>query len=858
MQLSIGDDGQEHSDWGGSQKPPRDLKKVFLVAGLGALSWVATFVGMLELIEANMGDLPLIHKVIVGFSVAMLMTMIIWLLDQMFSQIPFTTKLLYGIGYVFLSIISIGFGFGFYWKVLESRSEASRSAESAVGQVQGSLYAASTRLDQLQSTLTSLTAISRQKADIERQNGTSCPNSKPGDGPRRKMRDDDAARFSYASDFVKTRGTQVKTELTALDEDLAKIVKSDPATFDARTGTRNEFMKGLGRKLDMTVTGFNAFRGDPQLKQIRADLAERAEKTSFIDTKGAAYACPDAQLQSALRGVVRAIDQLPEIEKPKIAAVEGAEATIEAFRRLTATFYGLISFKLPPSADEMRELQKKAVLSAESGALAKLPQFEQAGLSKRDYVPLAVAIFVDICLLLVSMGRPLNVFASIQHKMKEAESGPIYRILQRFYLVYEDERQKDVRICPLIDVLHHVIYEANGKYHAAVPLSVPKYVLDEDHRGGKARFVRVPVPEPASRAIEVRALSTLFASLEPFGIYRRTPSLYATMRVRHKLRAQASYFAEAPGFRIYTFGNNRWPEMILGAIMGAARRVEQRNKAQAEAAPQLREPPLEALEKRLRQEETRWPEEAPKPKHGYRRRPIEAVGATFGADPELARAFADYDAREQAERARQQRTRSGLETIRPGMESAESALPRMEDGKTEPRPAPRAPAGEREAASGGGDNVVHIGDLRPGQSPAASISAPQGPFTASAGTSNTLRQALAVAEQEPLPRIFAGQAAPAPTVDADQVVETPEARLEPKIEPRVDVTMRERTVTFSVPAADGRLPDAITGLGDEPAIDALDPTDTLENAVQSLAALAAPQVLSASPSDLGFPPDGGG
>ena len=63
-------DGEEDS-------PRRDLKKLFLVAGLGTLSWVATYVGMLELIQANMGDLPLVHKLIVGFSVAMLMTMII-------------------------------------------------------------------------------------------------------------------------------------------------------------------------------------------------------------------------------------------------------------------------------------------------------------------------------------------------------------------------------------------------------------------------------------------------------------------------------------------------------------------------------------------------------------------------------------------------------------------------------------------------------------------------------------------------------------------------------------------------------------------------------------------------------------
>ena len=67
-------------------------------------------------------------------------------LDQMFSPIDWFTRLSYLFGYVFLTIISVGFGFGFYWKVLESRSEAARSAESAVGQVQSSLHGAATRL----------------------------------------------------------------------------------------------------------------------------------------------------------------------------------------------------------------------------------------------------------------------------------------------------------------------------------------------------------------------------------------------------------------------------------------------------------------------------------------------------------------------------------------------------------------------------------------------------------------------------------------------------------------------------------------------------------------------------------------
>ena len=169
--------------------------------------------------------------------------------------------------------------------MLESRGEASRSAESAVSQVQNSLHAASTRLEQLQATLVQLTHISTDKAELERTKGTSCPNSKPGDGPRRKMREEDAQRFSFASEFVKGRVGAVKGDMGALNGDLAKIVSTDASTFDPKTGTRNEFMRALGRKLDLTVTGFNAFRTDPQLRQIRTDLADRAERTTFGDGK---------------------------------------------------------------------------------------------------------------------------------------------------------------------------------------------------------------------------------------------------------------------------------------------------------------------------------------------------------------------------------------------------------------------------------------------------------------------------------------------------------------------------------------------------------------------------------------------
>jgi hypothetical protein len=532
--------------------PPRDIKKLVLVTGLGILSWVATYVGMLELIEANMGDLPLVHKLIIGFSVAMLMTMIIWLLDQIFSPVGAMTRLFYVAGYVFLSVISVGFGFGFYWKVLESRAESTRSAESAVTSVQTSLNAASTRLEQLNATLLQLATISREKAETERVKGTSCPNSKPGDGPRRKMRDDDAARFSFASDFVSGRVAAVKADMSALDGDLAKIATGDKSTIDLKSGTRNEFMKALSRKLDMTVSGFNALRTDPQLKQLRADLTERAERTTFGDPKSGGFVCPDTQLSQALRGAARAIAELPVLEKPVIAAVEGSEATIEAFRRLTATFYGLLSFKMPPSADELRELQKKAIQQVEGG---KPPPeaTEGGGLSKRDYVPLAIAIFVDICLLLVSIGRPVHRLHGLVPKMREAERGPVIEILSRFNEIHRDQGIREN-----FELFRHVVFDVAGAYYVAVPLDAPLHVDAETREALR---------------VEAQLLSNLFTSFEQDRIFRRTWTPF-TKTVRSKLRRQGSKFAESEAFRIYRFHDGAWSEIILGAVMGAARRAE--------------------------------------------------------------------------------------------------------------------------------------------------------------------------------------------------------------------------------------------------------------------------------------------
>ena len=828
---SSGGDG-----WAAPEKPKRDIKKFFLVLGLGVLSWVATYVGMLELIEANMGELPLVHKLITAFSVAMLMTMIIWLLDQLFAPVGLFTKTLYAAGYLFLSIISVGFGFGFYWKVLESRSEASRSAEGAISQVQGSLYAASTRLEQLSSTLESLKMISLQKAEMERANGTSCLNSKPGEGPRRKMREDDASRFSFASDFVKTRVTQVKADMSALDVDLAKIVKDDKSTIDAKSGNRNEFMKQLGRKLDMTVTGFNAFRTDPQLKQIKADLAERADKTTFPDSKGGTFACPDQQLQGAVKGAVRAITELPELDKPKIAAVEGSEATIEAFRRLTATFGGLLTFKMPPSSDELRALQQKAVQSVEGGAVAtaRASMNEQAGLSKRDYVPLAVAMFVDICLLLVSMGRPMNRLNNLVPKMQAAESGPVFQILSKFQDIHKDPETREK-----FEVFRHVVFDFHGDYYVAVPLNAP-------YRQGKKGQ---PLPSQVSTKdlqdlqLEAHLLSNLFSSFEQEKIFKRVHNpMLRTKVIQEKLWQQGSKFAGCSSFRVYRFHDGAWSEIILGAVMGAAKRTdsERRRRREVEATTALNA----AMDAASRQNHTQMPTQSyaqppmtpqpayvPVPRHpghytppsqhhqqqpsaflnssanlgrsAHSQSPAQNRGQQAGS-ADLAAAFGPYAAFQSGQPDTDETVRAANSNTMPAHGAAQGY---RRPGQPAPTPLADVIVMPVNQAPAWADNVVPMPNMRPHQH-AAQPSAP------GLARTDVLMPSAPQAQAPQLQPVQAPVVQPTMTImpPAPVVVTAPAAR-PANAHNSVGVEMVERTVRFTVPSTEAILPAHLFQVG---------------------------------------------
>lgn len=536
---------------------------VLLLAGLSLLAWISTYTGIMELIIAS-GEIGVAASIAVAFAVFMLQLMILYILDAMFSgMLRWWLWPLYIIGYAILFLISVGFAFGFYWKYLEAGNVTTQSAESSIIRVEQDLQLGTSRLEQLQTTFTSLARISTEKAETERSAGGTCPGSRAGEGPRRRLRESDAQRFSFANDFIGQRVTSVKEDFTNMNVDLQKIRQRDPSVTDPVTGSRAAFLGELNRKLGLVATRFNALRSDPQLLQLRDEFRTRSEQTSFPDDRGGTFICPDTQLRTALNGVVRAIEELPQLAPPEVRAYEGSEAVIEAFRRLTNSGVGWTQ-------------EMAAAVTGEP-----VPPVEN-GLTQRDWIPLIIAIFVDVCILLVSVNRPFGPFFQLSRSMEQARQGGMSDYLETFYKVFQNQFDPDRRpsAAAVIAPIQDVVFDHRGHYYAAVPLDF----REEDYREWLKQRTGPSAAEAifqatSERPLEVsRYITSVFATLEGSDFVKLVDAETEKMEVeliKRKLDQQGSVYAQADAFRLYKFRRNAWAHILLQSV-GSGASVEEK------------------------------------------------------------------------------------------------------------------------------------------------------------------------------------------------------------------------------------------------------------------------------------------
>ena len=128
----------------------KNTKRWVLIAGLTFISGVATFRGMLEIIQANYAaELDTITVLEIAGAVALLMLMILYVLDTLFTR-PRAIMLCVLLGvYVLLEMISIGFGFGFYWKIISARSFVAQNTELATTDILTAMKVTRSRLENI-------------------------------------------------------------------------------------------------------------------------------------------------------------------------------------------------------------------------------------------------------------------------------------------------------------------------------------------------------------------------------------------------------------------------------------------------------------------------------------------------------------------------------------------------------------------------------------------------------------------------------------------------------------------------------------------------------------------------------------
>jgi hypothetical protein len=138
----------------------------------------------------------------------------------------------------------------------------------------------------------------------------------------------------------------------------------------------------------------------------------------------------------------------------------------------------------------------------------------------------------------------------------------VYQILSRFSDIHSD-----VEMRQKFEIFRHVVFDYGGDYYVAVPLDAP--------------WNRNP-REQQELLAEAHLLSNLFSSFEKEKIFKRVYSpLLSTGAIQKKLGRQGSKFTHCKAFRIYRFADGAWSEIILGAVMGAAKRVESEKRKRA-------------------------------------------------------------------------------------------------------------------------------------------------------------------------------------------------------------------------------------------------------------------------------------
>jgi len=363
-----------------------DVAIMMLLLGFLGLSAYAAYEGIHDLILIEQPRLvqESWQRYYIMGAVALL-TLAMWvLLEVALRRGTFGKRSLSAVVYVVLALWSIGFGYGFWWKVIASRADTASNIDSVVEFVGDQVERAERAVTQLENDLGAILKKSAEKQAEEETKGSSCGvPSNVGRGTFFKLRSDVTAR---AQD-VHSRITQqwivpLKKQVELLSAQRKRLAEPSVRSMqedERRLLFRNayEVSRRSANIMQESSTDLGAkFKGE--LEKFAADLSVRpgADKTS----------CYDPALAGSLIAAARAAGRPVSFVMPDFSVNEGAAATAHAFNKVWGNVFWAV---------------EKTFASLGLAEVQTAPRPMQG----RDVIALVASIVVDICIFVFTLLR---------------------------------------------------------------------------------------------------------------------------------------------------------------------------------------------------------------------------------------------------------------------------------------------------------------------------------------------------------------------------------------------------------------------------------------------------------------------
>ncbi|MCI4666049.1 MAG: hypothetical protein MRY74_15140 [Neomegalonema sp.] len=573
----------------GETEPPSRAKRAmrwfkspsFPILVFLALSWTSTTFGLVRLVSADRGSATIGEALIIGILVFAATVTMKLMLDLLLASRSIIRAGLSLTGYGVLMALSVGFGFAFYWELLEARRQSFDGARVALSETTRELEKGRASLALISAGIKSLAEESAAKSAREEKVGFTCEAGVgPGPGPRREFRRLEAAKFSAAATDV---GTRIADEETKIDQ-LAK--RLDALNAVARKGSagdaeqKAEFAR-INAAFARFEADFNTFLTAGPLAKLatsyRKDAAAYRDPTfqrTGPDAKGriSTFTCSDLVLAARLDRMAGIIEGVKPVSFKTVRVIEGADATTEAFQRLTTSTATALFFwrwgedegggaptKGPGGAGPSGEGPGGAPATAKEKLLAAASPKAPTGLQRRDLVPLFTAGVVDLMILVLTLIEGRGSRMTLLHESMDRAARAPMRL--RDYVDLSRQISGD----PVFELFANYRVSVMGRYYIAAPTSV--------------------AADPASQAQD-RAISNLLWALRAKGLAKRVfpMVLLSNEKIADQLTRLGSPAGGRESYELWRLDDGFWDEAVDGLYSdarrstGAQRRVSEVEK----------------------------------------------------------------------------------------------------------------------------------------------------------------------------------------------------------------------------------------------------------------------------------------